>query len=249
MKRLLLLMVLVAPAGWAAELTVAAASNYRPLLTHLAQQFEQRQQHKIRLVFGSSGKLATQVIRGAPFDVIFSANAAYIEDLSDKGLLASDIVTDGYGQLVLWSKSSAKLSSAADLLKLMQQQRVAMAQPRHAPFGQAAKAYLQQQQIYHQVKPRLVYSENVAQVVHMVHSGAADFGFVALSVIPSEEQKEAQMLRIPLENKAMLRQTHAVLKSASNTDLATKFSQFVQREEFDDVKRYYGIEPVRVKDK
>lgn len=248
MKRLLLLLIILSPGLRAADLTVAAASNYRPLLTHLAQQFEQQEQHQIRLVFGSSGKLATQVIRGAPFDLIFSANVAYIEDLNDKGLLAGDIVTDGYGQLVLWSKADDQLTSDADLLKLLRHQRVVMAQPKHAPFGQAAKAYLEQQQIYDQVEPNLVYSENVAQAVHMVHSGAVDFGFVALSVIPLEEQSEARMYRIPLENKETLRQTHAVLKSAKDHDVASKFSQFVQREEFDAVKCRYGIEPERVKD-
>ncbi|RUO76109.1 molybdate ABC transporter substrate-binding protein [Idiomarina seosinensis] len=247
MKRLLLLLMLLTPGLSAAELTIAAASSYRPLLNHLAQQFEQRQQHQVRFVFGSSGKLATQIIRGAPFDLIFSANMAYLKALSDNDLLAGEVVTDGYGQLVLWSKSEAQLTAETDLVKLLQQQRVAIAQPKHAPFGQAAKGYLEQQHIYHQIQPNLVYSENVAQAVHMVHSGAADFGFVALSVIPLEQQSETRMYRIALENEALLRQAHAVLKSAKDKNLANEFSRFVQRQEFDEVKRHYGIEPERVK--
>ncbi|MGM0481480.1 MAG: molybdate ABC transporter substrate-binding protein [Pseudomonadota bacterium] len=245
MKRLLLLLALICPELRAAELTVAAASSYRPLLTELAEQFEQREQHQVRLVFGSSGKLATQIIRGAPFDLFFSANVTYIQRLKDKGLLAGAVITDGYGQLVLWSRASGPLVQGPELLKNLHSQRVVLAQPKHAPYGQAAKAYLQQQQIYDSVRPHLVYSENVAQAVHMVHSGAASLGFVALSVIPPEEQIAERMYRIPLKDKALLRQTHAVLASAEHEKLARQFSEFVQRKEFDALKLQHGINPER----
>lgn len=98
MKLWSLLLLLFSSLVWATDLTIAAASSYRPLLTELADEFEQRENVSVRLVFGSSGKLATQIQHGAPYDLYFSADDSYIQHLQEEGYLSGKIITDGYAR-------------------------------------------------------------------------------------------------------------------------------------------------------
>lgn len=241
MKLWALLLLFLSSTVWAADLTIAAASSYRPLLTELAEEFEQRQGISLRLVFGSSGKLATQIQHGAPYDLYFSADDSYIQHLQETGYLSSEIITDGYGQLVLWSAKADLLPDSVEQLSEMKSVTLAIAQPRHAPFGKAAMRFLENHQLAEVVQEQLVYAENVAQAAQMALSGAADMAFVAFSVLPPDSRNERQMMILPLADKKLLKQSHAVLKRAGDQNLAKQFSQFTQREEFKPLKREHGL--------
>ena len=243
MKLWSLLLLLFSSSVWATDLTIAAASSYRSLLTELADEFEQRENVSVRLVFGSSGKLATQIQHGAPYDLYFSADVSYIQHLQTSGYLSGKIITDGYGQLVLWSAKAGLLPESIEQLSEMKSVTLAIAQPRHAPFGKAAMRVLENHQLADAVEGQLVYAENVAQTAQMALSGAADMAFVALSVLPVDARDDNQLLVLPLSDERLLKQSHAVLRRADDLNLAIQFSQFTQREEFNPLKRKHGLMP------
>lgn len=226
---------------WAADLTIAAASSYRPLLTELATEFEQREGVSLRLVFGSSGKLATQIQHGAPYDLYFSADNNYLQHIQQAGYLSNDVIIDGYGQLVLWSADAGILPESIEQLSEMKSVTLAIAQPRHAPFGKAAMQVLESYQLDAAVEGQLVYAENVAQAAQMAASGAADMAFVALSVLPFEQRNDSQIMLLHMTDRSLLKQSHAVLKRAKNQTLAKQFSQFTQLQEFEQLKLKYGL--------
>ena len=243
MRGLLCLLMSFPLLASAADLTIAAASNYRLLLDDVVLRFEQAEQVDVDVIYGSSGKLATQIQHGAPYDLYFSANSAYMARLEQAGELTGRVITDGYGQLVLLASANSQAPFVRPLETLMKGKVVAIAQPKHAPFGQAAVSYLKSAGLYEQVSPSLVYAENVAQVMHMVRSGAADYGFVALSLIEQGTDAAQRMKILPLKDKHLLKQQHAVIDGTKNTKLATRFSQFMQQPEITQLKRRYGIEP------
>lgn len=238
MWRLVLLFLLFSHTAAAQTLTVAAASSYRAVLDAVAQDFEQSTGVIVRTVYGSSGKLATQIQAGAPFDLYFSANAGFMNLLQDKGLV-TNVTLDGYGQLALWSAQPRTRNLVAD--DINQAERVAIAQPRHAPYGQAALAWLQQNNL--NLSEQQVYAENVAQAAQMVFSGAAELGLVAVSVIPLSARAETQLMVLDVADKSALQQLHGVVTTTKNRRAAYQFSQYFQRPEFDDLKRRYGLIP------
>lgn len=243
MRGLLCLLMSFPLLASATDLTIAAASNYRLLLDDIVQRFEQAEQVDVSVIYGSSGKLATQIQHGAPYDLYFSANSAYMTRLEQAGELTGRVVTDGYGQLVLLASANSQEPFVRSLETLMKSKVVAIAQPKHAPFGQAAVSYLKSAGLYEQVSPSLVYAENVAQVMHMVRSGAADYGFVALSLIEQGTDAAQRMKILPLKDKHLLKQQHAVIDGTKNTKLAARFSHFTQQPEITQLKCRYGIEP------
>lgn len=243
MRGLLCLLMSFPLLASATDLTIAAASNYRLLLDDIVQRFEQAEQVDVSVIYGSSGKLATQIQHGAPYDLYFSANSAYMARLEQAGELTGRVMTDGYGQLVLLASANSQEPFVRPLETLMKGKVVAIAQPKHAPFGQAAVSYLKSAGLYEQVSPSLVYAENVAQVMHMVRSGAADYGFVALSLIEQGTDAAQRMKILPLKDKHLLKQQHAVIDGTKNTKLAARFSHFTQQPEITQLKRRYGIEP------
>ena len=243
MRGLLCLLMSLPLFASAADLTIAAASNYRLLLDDVVQRFEKSEKVEVSVIYGSSGKLATQIQHGAPYDLYFSANAAYMTRLEQAGELAGMVITDGYGQLALLAAEKSEEPFVESLDTLLKEKAIAIAQPRHAPFGQAAVSYLESNGLYERVNESLVYAENVAQVMHMVRSGAAEYGFVALSLIKQGTDAAQRLKIIPLKDKSLLKQQHAVIAGAKNTELATRFSQFMQQPEITQLKRRYGIEP------
>jgi molybdate transport system substrate-binding protein len=159
-------------------------------------------------VTGSSGLLASQIRSGAPFDVYLSANSQYAEDLAASGHLLADAVrVYGHGRLALFSRSSdfKSVESLADA-KL---QYLAIANPFHAPYGMAAREFLQRRKLWDQVKPKLVYGENIRQTLQLAESGNADAALVAWSLV-----KEKGGLLLPDSDHAPIRQSGGVVSAS-----------------------------------
>lgn len=221
----------------AQTLTVAAASSYRPILDAVAETFGEQTGVTVRTIYGSSGKLASQIRAGAPFDMYFSANPRFIQQLQQQGYV-DHVVTDGVGQLALWAarKQTAPLTSAS----LIAAERIAIAQPRHAPFGKAAMQWLTSK-MPHELNDRLVFAENVAQAAQLVFSGAANYGLVALSVIPLDARDEQQLLLLSVDNENILEQRHGIVTASKNYRLAQQFSQYFQSPRFAELKHRFGL--------
>ncbi len=174
---------LLSPA-MAAELTVAVATNFAAAAKALESVYETGSGNQVTLVLGSSGKLATQVRQGAPFDVLLSADAARPHRLEADGFaVPGSRFTYAEGTLALWSPA-AVLSDGPAYLHEARFRHLAIANPDLAPYGLAARQTLQALELWQALEPRIARAENVGQVQAMVASGAAQAGFIAASAVP-----------------------------------------------------------------
>lgn len=191
----LLLLTSVAPRGRAEEaaripIHVAAAANMARVIEPLETRFEAAHPHiDLRISLGASGSLFAQIKHGAPFDVFLSADPDHPAALVRAGEALADTVTPfASGLLVLWPRPAAGAEDWAKVLTAPGRLRIAIANPEIAPFGRSARERLREAGIWEAVQPRLVTAENVAQALHFVESGNADYGFVAGSLLAGRTQ-------------------------------------------------------------
>lgn len=170
------------------KVVVATAANVQFVMKELQKTFEKDTGIALELVVSSSGKLTAQIREGAPFDLFVSADTRYPQEIHANG--GSDASPRVYarGALVLWSRDSTAIPRLSSLVS-PQIKKIALANPRTAPYGTAAVQVLQKAGLYEQVKPKLVYGESIAQTTQYIETGAADLGFTALSVVLSPEMK------------------------------------------------------------
>ena len=167
------------------EILVAVASNFSTPMTELVQQFEQQTGHEINVVYGSSGRLYAQIINGAPFQIFLSADQDKPAQLENKQLIVSGSrFTYASGVLVLWSADENRELTGPEALE-QPFNRIAIANPELAPYGQAAVEVLSNSGQYESLQPKLVQGENIAQTFQFVQTGNAELGFVALSQVGS----------------------------------------------------------------
>jgi molybdate transport system substrate-binding protein len=222
------------------EITVAAASDLQFAFTDIAMRYEEQTGRKVTLVFGSTGQLVQQIENGAPFDLVASANMAYIDRLVDQDLaIRESAALYGRGRIVLAVNKEAGVPAVKleDLLS-DQIQHISIANPEHAPYGIAAKQALQSMGLWEQVQPKLVYGENVRQALQFVQTGDAEVGIISLSVANVPEITWTlidESLPTPLD------QALAILTSSRHPDLAGDFIAFINGEHGRPIMRQYGF--------
>ena len=198
--------------------------------------------------YGSSGTFFSQISEGAPFDVYFSADAAYPRELEEAGL-AERAGTWVYaiGQLVIWVPSSSALDVERIGLEALADpavEKVAIANPEHAPYGRAAVAAMKAAGVYDAVEPKLVLGENVSQAAQFVESGSADVGVIALSLAMAPSLRDqGRFAVVPTDSYPRLEQGAVVLGSATDPDAAAAFLDFVLGPEGRAVLDRYGFLP------
>lgn len=163
---------------------VAAASNLRHVLPVLITDFNQQTAHEISTMYAASGTITTQIRHGAPYDIFLSANPAYIDSLVEGKLTQGNVIDLPQAQLALYARQQSTLQLDIELVHLKalltsgQLNKVAIANPVHAPYGQAAKQALQQAGIWESIQPHLLRAENAMQTVQFSLSSSVDVGFV-----------------------------------------------------------------------
>lgn len=173
-------------AATAAEIRVAAASNFRDAMSSLADRFERESGHELLLIFGSTGKHFAQIVHGAPFDVFFAADSARPARLEKDGLaVPGSRFTYAQGRLALWGPQVAPSRVAEPVLHKAAFRHLAIANPELAPYGRAAQETLVTLGLWDLLNGRLVRGENIGQTFHFVMSGNAELGFVAWSQLKS----------------------------------------------------------------
>jgi len=217
------------PSARAGEATVAVAASFAGVLSELATRFEAETGNHIVPVVGSSGKLASQILGGAPFDVFLSADEARPAAVVAHGLAApGDRFTYAIGRLVLWSVDPARLAGGGEAyLKRAGRGKLSLANPKLAPYGTAAIETLKALGLYETLVPRLVYGENVAQAFALARSGAAVAGFVAWSEALSPEGAKGSSWLVPEKLHTPLRQDGLLLKHGSKNPAAKAFVAFL----------------------
>ena len=219
-------------------LRIAVAANFYPTLSKIKQLFEKEHNDRLEIIRGSTGKLYAQIIHGAPYDIFMAADIRRPKILEEKNLIIKQSrLTYAIGQLALWSTKNK--NDAWSSLKTNQFNKLAIANPKTAPYGQATVDVMKHLKIYQKFKHKLVYGENIAQAFQFVQSGSADLGFVAYSHVK------------PLANNiwvadktshSSLEQQLVILSSTKNPILATQFIQYVQREDVKELIRQQGYE-------
>jgi len=222
------------------ELTVAAAADLQFAFTDIGALFEQECGCKVTFIFGSSGNLAAQIESGLPVDLFASADIAYVDGLREKGLILEDtqqLYAVGRIVLAVNKDSGLQVENLRDLLK-PEVTKVAIANPDHAPYGIAAMQALQSEGIWEELKPRLVYGENVRQALQYVQTGDAPAGIVALSVA---DVPEISYTLIDDSLHRPLRQSLAVLRRTGEEQLARDFIDFVNGPQGRPIMKKYGF--------
>ncbi len=228
------------------EITVAAAADLNYALKDLAQRFTRASGTEVKLSFGSSGNLFSQVQNGAPFDLFFSADSGYPQKLADVGLVErSSVRIYAVGHLVLWVPNSLGLDPQKlkmDLLSAAKVRRIAIANPQHAPYGRAAMAALEHFGLKDKVAPKLVMGENISQAAQFVQSGNAQAGLIALSLALSPAMKDAgRYWELPGDAYPEMSQAAAIVSSSKHKAAAEAFLKYVTSAEGRAILQQYGF--------
>ena len=240
----MVLVALAAGAANAGEATVAVAANFAAPAKVLAEQFSRETGHKIVLSTGSTGKFFAQIKSGAPFDVLLSADQATPQRLeAEKLAVAASGFTYAVGRLVLWSPLPSGVDDRGAVLRAGHFKRLALANPKLAPYGAAAQQVLEHLGLWAAVQPKLVIGENIAQTFQFVASGNAELGFVALSQTREGDKPPAgSHWLVPASLYAPIRQDAVLLARGEANGAAREFVAFLRSNAARDVIRAYGYE-------
>jgi molybdate transport system substrate-binding protein len=216
----------------AQEIRIAAAADLKFAMGEIAEKFEKQSGTKVNVTYGSSGNFFSQMQNGAPFDLFFSADIEYPKKLEAAGLAEPGTLYEyAVGRIVIWTPADAKVDVARQGWMAFLDasvEKIAIANPEHAPYGRAAVAALQKAGIYDSVKAKLVYGENISQTAQFVQSGNAQAGIVAMSLAVSPAMRDGKRWEIPADMHPAIEQGAIVLKDAKNKEAARAFLEFVK---------------------
>ena len=226
----------------AAEVQVAVASNFTAPMQKIAAAFEADTGHKAVLAFGSTGRFYAQIQNGAPFDVLLAADDETPAKLEQQGQGGSRS-TYAIGKLVLWSRQPALVDEQGEVLRSGRFGKIALADPRLAPYGRAAIETLTRLGLLDTLRPKFVQGENIAQAWQFVATENAPIGFVALSQVWAEGRlKEGSAWVVPATLYSPIRQDMILLNKGRNNVAATALLTYLRGEKARTIIRSYGYD-------
>jgi molybdate transport system substrate-binding protein len=235
--------LLFAAAAHAEKVTVTAAADLKFAMDEIVATFKKANPaDEVEVISGSSGKFHTQIQQGAPYDLYFSADIAFPRSLAKAGFAASEVTPYAFGRIVLWSASMD--ASEMTLASLLDPRiaRIAIANPRHAPYGKRAEEALRAAGLWEKVEPKLVYGENIAHTAQFVQTGNAQVGIIALSLaINPELAKRGGYWLIPDTLHEPLEQGFIITKRAEGSALARRFADYMGSKPARAVMTQYGF--------
>jgi molybdate transport system substrate-binding protein len=241
-------MVLAGGAGkiFAGEIAVAAASDLNFAFKELVSGFEKKTGNTVKLSLGSSGNFFAQISNGAPFDLYFSADISYPKKLEEAGLAeAGTLYMYAIGRIAVFvPKGSAIDLDAMGMKALLHPsvKKIAIANPKHAPYGRAAVAAMEHYKVREAVRDKLVLGENISQAAQFVQTGGADIGIIALSLALAPAMKETgRYWGVPLDAYPRMEQGAVILKTSKNLKAARAFLDYIKSAEGATVFKQYGF--------
>lgn len=227
------------------EIAIAAASDLNFAIKEIIAEFEKVTGKHVKLSLGSSGNFYAQIQNGAPFDLYFSADIGYPKKLEEAGLtVPGSLYRYAVGRIVLWTNhdSHRDVSKGMEILRDPAIKKIAIANPKHAPYGRAAVAAMEHFKVYEQAKDRLVLGENISQAAQFIESGSCDIGVIALSLALAPTMKShGTYWEIPAEAHPSLEQGAAIIKSSKHQDAAKQFLTFMQADKGQEIMTRYGF--------
>jgi molybdate transport system substrate-binding protein len=250
----LLFVLLVVAAGCGREtahsrvVAVAAAADLSQVLPVMVREFRVRHPDiEVRPTFGASGTLHAQISNGAPLDLYLAADIAYPQSLADEGLAKPEAVFRyGTGRLVIWIPKTSPVDldgQGAEALLDPTVRRVAIANPRHAPYGRAAEAAIEHFGLREQLAEKIIFAANVAEAAQFVQSAAADAAVIALALAESPAMKsQGRFWLVPADAHPPLVQGGVVLAAARDPEAARLFADFLVAAEGRGILRSHGFD-------
>lgn len=233
--------------GWAvsvqaADVSVAVAANFTAPMQQIAAHFEQDTGYKASLAFGSTGRFYAQITHGAPFDVLLAADDETPARLERDGqVVAGSRFTYAIGQLVLWSRQPQRVDAQGDVLRRGSFDKIALADPKLAPYGAAAVEVMRHWGVLETLRPRFVQADNIAQAHQFVATQNATLGFVAKSQVYAHGRlTEGSAWVVPSHLYTPIRQDAALLSRGQANPAAMALLWYLQGERARTVMRAYG---------
>ena len=226
--------LLNATSVFAGRVTVAVAANFTGVARELVPLFEQQTGHRVKLSYGSTGKLYAQIQHGAPYEVFLSADVARPQRAIKEGLAVKGTdFTYAKGKLVLWSADSDLFDqrTGPEFLAAGSFARLAIANPKTAPYGQAAFQYLQSQGLWQPMKKKVVRGDSIAQTFQFVATGNAQLGFVALAQIKSWQSGAGSLWEPSEQQIASIEQQAVLLTRGKENPAARAFVSFLKSDQ------------------
>lgn len=219
---------------------VAAASSTQFVMDSLIRHFEETRDCQIDLICSSSGKLYAQILEKAPFDIFISADSLYPKKIQNKLSLHKPIYPLAKGKIVLWSGKSFYLPHNIASLSEVPFEKIAIPDPKIAPYGKTCVEYLKAMGIYEEIKHKIIWTQNVGQVNQFVESNHVDLGFSSLSSIIIRKDIDSSQFHIVKE----LNQDHTMilLNPSKTNDCIDSFYNYLQSEEARNIFAIFGLE-------
>lgn len=228
----------------AEQVQVAVAANFTAPLQAIAAEFEQDSRHRVLASFGASGQLYAQIVHGAPFEVFLSADASTPAKLDSQGLgVSGSRFTYAIGSLVLWSANPDYLDGSPAALKANQYRHLALANPKAAPYGQAAREVLEKLGLSAATQHKLVEGQSITQAHQFIATGNAELGFVALSQVSKDGQlSSGSAWRVPAELHTPIKQDALILKKGEHNPAAVAFIAYLKGAKAAAIIKAYGYQ-------
>ncbi|NBC47411.1 MAG: molybdate ABC transporter substrate-binding protein [Gammaproteobacteria bacterium] len=228
----------------AEEAQIAVAANFTAPMKAIIALFEDDTGHSVKVSFGSTGKLYAQIKNGAPFEALLAADQRRPELLEEEGVgVPGSRFTYAIGSLALWSADAEKVEDGPALLESGDFNKLSIANPKLAPYGEAAVETLEALGQKAEVEPKLVMGENIAQTYQFIDTGNADIGFVALSQV----MKDGEIVKgsgwiVPSEMHAPINQDALILNSGKDNPAVTELFAYLQGEKAEAIIHDFGYE-------
>lgn len=226
----------------AEEALVAVAANFSAPMQQIAASFQKDTGHQVRMSFGATGGIYAQIKNGGPFDVFLSADQITPQKLEAEGLgVAATRFNYATGQLVLWSKQDGLVDEKGQVLRGKNIQRIALANPKLAPYGVAAWETMTALGLLEELKPKMVQGDNIAQTYQFVSTQNAQVGFVALSqVFANGQLTSGSAWIVPPHLYKPIRQDVILLKNGKDNSAAKALLMYLKGEKAKAVMKSYG---------
>lgn len=244
LRHLLLSLSLAGSAGAAAaeEAQIAVAANFTAPMKAIIALFEEDTDHTVKASYGSTGKLYAQIKNGAPFEALLAADQRRPELLEEEGVaVGGSRFTYAIGSLVLWSADTDKVEDGPALLESGDFNKLSIANPKLAPYGEASVETMQALGVEAAIEPKLVMGENIAQAYQFVDTGNADIGFVALSqVMEGGEITKGSGWIVPADLHEPIRQDAVILARGEDDAAVAALFEYLRGEKARGVIRGFG---------
>ncbi|AJQ93069.1 molybdate ABC transporter substrate-binding protein [Gynuella sunshinyii] len=226
--------------AWAAETKVAVAANFTETAKEIAAAFSRETGHVSVLSFGSTGKLYAQIANGAPFEVFLAADDARPAKAEEAGLaVKGSRFTYAKGKIVLYSTDTSLIDADGKVLGQPEKfNKLAIANPKTAPYGAAAVATMNAMGVYDLISGKLVQGDSIAQTYQFVATKNAELGFVALSQVVDQDGGSRWI--VPENLYHPIRQDAVLLSNAADSEAAKAFMQFLKSDIARNIIESYG---------